>query len=68
MQRPGAHRVGGFSTQSGTGTLTLTFAGDPCTAACVGDTNGDSMVDVDDLVNVILAWGTAAEGPDSTPT
>jgi hypothetical protein len=23
------------------------------------DTNGDGMVDVDDLVNVILDWGTA---------
>ena len=25
---------------------------------CVGDTNGDSIVDVQDLVNVTLAWGT----------
>ncbi len=27
-------------------------------APCTGDTNGDGVVDVDDLVNVILDWGT----------
>jgi hypothetical protein len=33
---------------------------------CVGDTNGDSRVDIDDLVTVLAEWGTSAEGKSDT--
>ena len=35
-------------------------------AACAGDTDGDGMVSVDDLIHVILDWGTggSAHGGD----
>ena len=29
-----------------------------CDNVCPSDTNGDQIVDVQDMVNVILAWGT----------
>ena len=32
--------------------------------ACEGDTNDDGVVDVEDLVAVILAWGTADANAD----
>jgi hypothetical protein len=44
--------AGGFF-QQGSGTLTIVEDG-----ACVGDTDGSGVVDVTDLVNVIIAWGT----------
>jgi hypothetical protein len=59
-------RLGSYSVYTGTGTLTLTFTGDPCAASCAGDTNGDQVVDVDDLTNIILAWGTADPSADVT--
>ena len=36
--------------------------------ACAGDTNGDAVVDVQDMVNVILDWGTdgSTNGGDVT--
>jgi hypothetical protein len=62
--------VGGFGTTCGTFELTVEEGGpcdDPpscvapegrcCFIDCYGDTNGDLMVNVDDLVAVILAWG-----------
>jgi hypothetical protein len=33
---------------------------------CVGDTNGDSRVDIDDLVTALAEWGTSAEGKSDT--
>jgi len=30
----------------------------PCPVACPGDTNDDGLVDVTDLMNIILCWGT----------
>ena len=40
----------------------------PGTPPCPGDTNGDGAVDVNDLNNVILDWGTdgSANGGDIT--
>ncbi|MHC5029074.1 MAG: hypothetical protein ACYTGR_20175, partial [Planctomycetota bacterium] len=38
--------------------LCAKLALDICTGDCEGDTNGDESVDVQDLTNVILAWGT----------
>lgn len=32
---------------------------------CTGDTNGDAIVDVDDLIVVILAWGSADADADT---
>jgi hypothetical protein len=34
----------------------------PAPQPCVGDTNNDGVVDVDDLVNVLLDWGTNGTG------
>lgn len=54
-------RVGGFGGASGSGELAI--AAFP---ACPGDTNDDGIINVDDLNNVILDWGTdgSANGGD----
>jgi hypothetical protein len=47
------------AAQGGTYLGDLTFcAGDAC-AGCPGDANGDGTVDVDDMLGVLAAWGTA---------
>jgi hypothetical protein len=48
-------RVGGANGASGTGTMVLTCT--PPSTPCPGDTNGDEVVNVDDLLEVIGAWG-----------
>ncbi|MHC5027631.1 MAG: S8 family serine peptidase [Planctomycetota bacterium] len=45
-------RVGGHDGPTGTGPLNLVY-GEPCS----GDVTGDGSVDVNDLVEIILAWG-----------
>jgi uncharacterized membrane protein len=47
---------------------TRAYAMIPVVTSCDGDTNGDGMVNVDDLNNVILDWGTdgSANGGDIT--
>ena len=56
-------RIGGTDGATGTGDIEVT-----CTPAaeCEGDTNGDGDVNVDDLNNIILDWGTdgSANGGD----
>jgi hypothetical protein len=53
-------RVGGFLGSSGDGTLSISC---DTPSTCVGDTNGDLEVDVDDLTAVILGWGSCPGCP-----
>lgn len=39
----------------------------PMTPNVPGDTNGDGVVDVDDLLNVIVAWGPCPPPPANCP-
>jgi hypothetical protein len=52
-------RVGGWNGATGSGQLTVDGPGDPCEneEECDGDINGDSMVNVDDLLLLIGSWG-----------
>jgi len=53
-------RVGGNNSGSGdTGTGTLTIQ---CGEPCVGDANGDSSVNLSDLLDVLSNWGTDGSG------
>jgi hypothetical protein len=52
-------RVGGFDGDSGIGTMNLSCAPIP---ACNTDTNDDDETDIDDLINVILDFGTDGAG------
>jgi hypothetical protein len=45
-------RIGGNNGAMGSGTMTIS-----CNASCVGDINGSSAVDINDLVQVITHWG-----------
>ncbi|MFO0826705.1 MAG: lectin-like protein [Phycisphaerales bacterium] len=50
-------RVGGYQAAQGSGTLTLTCE------ACVGDINGDGIVNASDLGIFLGAWGAGAGSP-----
>ena len=52
-------QIGGRLGEEGSGTLIVTE-----TDMCAADTDGDCEVNSDDLVNVILAWGTADSEAD----
>ena len=54
-------RVGSPDTSTGNATLEVLCASP---APCPGDTNADGVVDVTDLVNVVLQWGSADPGSD----
>ena len=58
-------RVGGADGAFGEGDVTVSCE---ATGGCSGDTNDDGEVNVDDLNNVILDWGTdgSANGGDVT--
>jgi hypothetical protein len=43
-------------------TLSLSCDGGPC-QDCLGDTNGDGLVDVLDMINVVLFWGSNGQAP-----
>jgi hypothetical protein len=54
-------RVGSPDGSVGTGTLTLSTG--PIDDPCPGDTNGDDVIDIDDVVNVVLDFG-CTQPPD----
>ncbi len=56
-------RVGGVNGASGSGVVTVTCESAP---TCPADTNGDAVIDVTDLVNVIVTWGTTSPVGDIT--
>jgi hypothetical protein len=57
-------RVGGFNGSTGTGTLVLSCV--PSAPPCVADITGNQVVNVDDLLAVINAWGPCAN-PNNCP-
>jgi hypothetical protein len=54
-------RVGSADGSTGSGNITLSTG--PIDDPCPGDTNGDNVVDIDDIVNVVLDFGT--DGTDN---
>jgi hypothetical protein len=54
-------RIGSADGSTGSGTVTLELG--PVDEPCPGDTNGDNVVDIDDIVNVVLDFGT--DGTDN---
>ena len=58
-------RVGSYSVYTGTGTLTLSFAGDACEVPCPGDTNADQLVNVVDLLGRFIFSAADSAGKDS---
>ena len=55
-------RIGSYSVYSGTGTMSLSFVGEPC-PDCPPDTNGDLMVDIVDFLAVLSTWSTTGQEP-----
>jgi hypothetical protein len=50
-------RVGGFGPLVGSGQLTITNSGVPCTSGCVSDVDNNGVTNVDDLLIIINGWG-----------
>ena len=44
--------------------MSLRRSGPVDEGACQGDTNGDLLVNVDDLLNVLIAWGPCTNCPE----
>jgi hypothetical protein len=53
-------RIGGFADEQGSGMLTLTCEED--VVECDGDLNGDAVVDVEDLLDLLGNWGSSGTG------
>jgi hypothetical protein len=50
-------RVGGFGAAVGSGQLTISNSGVPCTSGCVSDVDNNGVTNVDDLLIIINGWG-----------
>jgi hypothetical protein len=50
-------RVGGFGAAAGSGQLTISNSGAPCTSGCVSDVDNNGTTNVDDLLIIINGWG-----------
>jgi hypothetical protein len=53
-------RIGGFAGDQGSGLLTLICEEE--VATCDGDLNGDDVVDVEDLLDLLADWGGSGPG------
>jgi hypothetical protein len=61
-------RVGGSDAKTGFGRGQIFISGDDCEpdVPCVGDANGDGMVNIDDLLGLIDCWGGTPLTTDCT--